>query len=256
MPAASPPAPAAAAAQPPAPAPRRGALPGGASAGGALVSVATGVICGLATAISGGYLGFRLYRARLAAEESSSASVAAAAAARPASAPAPASAASPAGAAAVRRRGAHAWRALLPGAGAATTPVGIALRAFGYGSLLSLGTFGVAAWALASYVRRAAPRPPDEDYIMSARDLAGVAAAEDRAAVIDFGLWLDPTEVSDALKAERSAIAAAAAGSGGAGGGAGASAVAGGEGGGAAAAARALAARRAAIAAGGEGALR
>ena len=96
------------------------------------------------------------------------------------------------------------WRTLLPGPGATRTPAALALKAFGYGTLLSLATFGVATWSITAYLHSFGPRPPAESYFLTEKDGKGLSG-EDRAAVLDFGLWMDAREVDEKLRLEREA---------------------------------------------------
>ena len=135
----------------------------------------------------GTYLGYRVSSDRLASAEAAQSR--GPAAARPATAEA-------------ARASARLWRRMLPGPGATTAPAALAAKAFAYGTVLSLATCGSASLAIAAAVQRAAPRPPPEDYLLTGRDVEGMPPDE-RQLVIDFGLWLDPRDVSEPLKRER-----------------------------------------------------
>jgi hypothetical protein len=165
--------------------------------------IIAGTTSGAALLVGCAYVGYRVSHARLQRD------VAAVAAPAPSLAP-PASPAPPAAPAARGALRAPWWRVWLPGPGATRSPAALALKAFAYGSLLSLATFGAASFALTYYLHTTVPRPPFEDYRLTGRDVHGLSA-EDRATVVDFGLWLDEREVSDELKRDRARAAAAAA---------------------------------------------
>lgn len=94
------------------------------------------------------------------------------------------------------------WRTFLPGPGATRTPAALALKAFGYGTLLSLATFGVATWSITAYLHSFGPKPPIDSYYLTEKDVKGLSR-EDREAVVDFGLWMDAREVDENLRLER-----------------------------------------------------
>jgi len=94
------------------------------------------------------------------------------------------------------------WRTLLPGPGSTRTPAALALKAFGYGTLLSLATFGVATWSVTAYLHSFGSRPPVDSYYLTEKDVKDLSG-EDRAAVVDFGLWMDAREVDEKLRLER-----------------------------------------------------